>query len=368
VSTEGGNKTSPCSHPKVPGGVWQDGCLIKRCESGVLKEEFADECAQLIDAMVETILADKLAMKGINCSTEKQEDTVEEKLVDKLAEEEPQVLVLGPGKHNGGKSEVLSLPDLEPVDCNIPVFPGGAYWGYVGRSTSDGVLMCGGRTETDQISSCHLLTSSGYQDRLGLINYRYLSASMVTPLGLWITGGWGEDTTEIVTHNQSLSHVRLPESMRAHCLVSINKTHSLLTGGRTGEWYRTSRSAYLYSEEGGFTKIDNMRTKRHKHGCSLINSNTVLVAGGEGSYGWGTKTELLDLTTMKWSSGPSLPGYVTPGYMVGNLLIGVSNIYKLREVVQAQRKEWTWDHVYQKSTLENYEQAFVLNQNVLCNK
>merc|ERR1719376_1991079 len=78
---------------------------------------------------------------------------------------DPQVLFLGPSKHSEGKSEVLSLPDLKPLDCNIPVFPYGDYYGYVGTSTSDGVLMCGGwRSNVGYTSSCYLLTSSGYQD------------------------------------------------------------------------------------------------------------------------------------------------------------------------------------------------------------
>ena len=104
---------------------------------------------------------------------------------------EPQVFLIGPGKHNGGKSIVLSLPDPEPVDCNIPVFPGGEYYGYVGRSTSDGVLMCGGYTENGTTSSCSLLTRSGYQEMPGLIDKRYHAASVVTPLGLWVTGKSG---------------------------------------------------------------------------------------------------------------------------------------------------------------------------------
>ena len=94
------------------------------------------------------------------------------------------VLLIGPGEYSDGKSEVLSLPDLTPLDCNIPVFPGGYYNSYVGRSTSDGVLMCGGRTDGGYTSSCYLLTSSGYQDMPGLINKRIGAASVVTPLGL----------------------------------------------------------------------------------------------------------------------------------------------------------------------------------------
>ena len=102
----------------------------------------------------------------------------------------PQVLLIGPGSGSDGRSEVLNLPDLTPLDCNIPVFPDREYHGYVGRSTSDGVLMCGGMTSSGYTSSssCYLLTSSGYQDMQGLINKRRFATSVVTPLGLWVTG------------------------------------------------------------------------------------------------------------------------------------------------------------------------------------
>ena len=102
---------------------------------------------------------------------------------------DPQALLIGPSYGSPGKSEILSLPDLRPLDCNIPVFPGGEYYGYVGRSTSDGVLMCGGFIQDSGFTtSCYLLTSSGYQDMPGLIYKTIGATSVVTPLGLWVTG------------------------------------------------------------------------------------------------------------------------------------------------------------------------------------
>ena len=102
------------------------------------------------------------------------------------------IFLIGPGRGSNGKSEVLSLPDLVPLDCNIPVFPeGGQYNAYVGRSTSDGVHMCGGRTSNNYynfMSSCYLLSASGYKEMPGPMKKRYNAASVVTPLGWWMTG------------------------------------------------------------------------------------------------------------------------------------------------------------------------------------
>ena len=49
---------------QAPGGVWQEGCLVKTCNSGTVEEGLADECVELIEKKVEKILGDKLAEKG----------------------------------------------------------------------------------------------------------------------------------------------------------------------------------------------------------------------------------------------------------------------------------------------------------------
>merc|ERR1719233_1028649 len=262
---------------------------------------------------------------------------------------EDYILLLGPDNNSDGKSEVLSLPDLTPLDCNIPVFPGGEYYGYVGRSTSDGVLMCGGWTSRHPTSSCYLLTSSGYKTMAGLLKKRYLAASVVTPLGLWVTGGSDGDqyldTTEIWNNNQSRPHVKLPMEMASHCIATLNNTHVLLAGGITGSKY--SSAAFIYSEENGFTRIEDMKTPRYSQGCSVINDSTVIVAGASRRYGELGSTEYLDLTSLTWSDGPELPVEAVSDVQIlgpevlgpeigGHLLIGGNKIYKLEGVWHKQ--------------------------------
>ena len=46
------------------GGVWQEGCLVKTCNSGTVEESLADECVELIEKKVEKILGERLAEKG----------------------------------------------------------------------------------------------------------------------------------------------------------------------------------------------------------------------------------------------------------------------------------------------------------------
>jgi len=318
--------------------------------------------------------ANKDQLEKIQTRSGCQGENVEPK-IDKAG---PQVLLLGPSKRSEGKSMVLSLPDLKPLDCNIPVFPYGDYYGYVGMSTSDGVLMCGGwRSNVGYTSSCYLLTSSGYQDMPALMYNRYRAAALVTPMGLWVTGGNSFHngilaTTELVANNKTRSHVTLPENVEGHCIVKINNTHSLVTGGWTRSWVNyqpisnDTRSAHLYSEDDGFLKIEDMSRKRNNHGCSLINNNTVIVVGGDRS-GYPQSSELLDLTTMTWSVGPKLYQGNSQAAMIGNILIGKDWIYKLEEEVLEQTTQWHWTKMWDMKKSREDVGAFIVNQNMFCN-
>jgi len=411
-----------CSHPQAENGYQvTEGCLQRKCKSGVWRSSLvSNKCcyegkAYSINTTISSTMSeDGCAKAAINCleetpgnaktivsvenyceeyATKDQLEEIKEMLVKQMEagsecqgenveveneKDEPKVLLFGPGGNSGGKSEVLSLPDLTPLDCDIPVFPGedGEYYSYMGRSTSDGVLMCGGETKRnrDVTSSCYLLTSSGYKTMPGLIYRRSNAASVVTPLGLWVTGGegdwYGRDTTEIWSNNQSLPSVRLPEGMWGHCLTNINNTHALLTGGVTSSGSApASSSAFLYSEKDGFTRIQDMKTARYYHGCSLINDSTVMVAAGD----YKSSTEYLDLTSLTWTLGPDLPervfraqilGPEVLGPGIGHLLIGEDKIFKMEEEGPAQTRQWA--KVKQMKDVRFYAQAFVVNQNVFC--
>jgi len=364
-----------------------------------------DGCAKAaIDCVEETPGNAKMVLSVKNyCEDYATKDQLEEikgmmlcqeKIVESKDEKEAmsKVLLIGPG--GNGKSEVLSLPDLTPLDCNIPVFPSGRYYGYVGRSTSDGVLMCGGytyNTDNDITSSCYLLTSSGYQDMPGLIHKRKYAASVVTPLGLWVTGGADGDqildTTEIWSNNQSRPHVKLPERLSNHCLTSLNETHVLLTGGETESGI--SSAAFIYNEEEGFTRIEDMKTRRSDHGCSVINDSTVIVAGGQTyDHSFLSSTEYLDLISLTWSTGPELPEdaprAVWPAQILGpeilgpeiggHLLIEEFNIFKMEQEGLTQTRHWTHSIDHSSLTGQSKELngprlwagTFVVDQNMFC--
>ena len=111
--------------------------------------------------------------------------------------------------------------------------------------------------------------------------------------------------------------------MSSHCMTWVNQSHILITGGSNYEEDEEDNSedsagSYLYSEETGFTRIEDMKRPRSNHGCSVINESLVFVAGGiRNKY-----TEYLDLATLTWFDGPELPGYVGPATMTGDILVG----------------------------------------------
>merc|ERR1719233_1277834 len=103
-----------------------------------------DGCAKAaLDCVEETPGNAKMVLRAqnyckVNASNEQlQESKNKTKDEDKVAD--AQALLIGPGYSSNGQSEVLSLPDLTPLNCSLPVYPGGRYHSYVGRASTEGV-------------------------------------------------------------------------------------------------------------------------------------------------------------------------------------------------------------------------------------
>jgi len=384
-----------CSYPQAEDGekIIEE-CFQRSCESSVWKltpvanmccyekksysinttissSMSEDGCAKAaIDCVEGTPGNAKMVLRAQNycqvrASNEQLQESNKTKYDDKVAD--AQVLLIGPGYSSSGKSEVLSLPDLAPLNCSLPVYPGGRYHSYVGRASSEGVLMCGGMTTDGLTSSCYLLTARGYKDIPGLLNKRYSAASIVTPQGWWVTGGHDGDqgltSTELWSNNQWQEHLRLPEPMWGHCMTWVNNSHILITGGQTGNW-DVSGSSYLYSEGAGFTKVENMKTPRADHGCLVINENLVFVAGGFSNNRSLKETEYLNLTSLTWSAGPDLPDVAGSGSaeMIGSLTVGEDAIFKLEDLGMASKKQWQWVEVRKRQYLGTNFGAYIISE------
>jgi len=389
-----------CSHPQADDGdEVMEGCLLRTCKSGAWRSSLVSIkcCYEKKPYMINTTISstkseDGCVMAAIDCveetpgiakmvlsvknyceeyATKEQLEEIKDLLLQQGEvgcqednKEESKALLIGPATTSNGKSEVLSLPDLTPLDCNIPVFPESSSHG-VGSYTSDGVHICG----SGRPASCNLLTATGYKDMPAMMNKRAYAASILTKQGWWVTGGYGGNqfpyqylaTTELWSNNQWQEHVSLPVAMVGHCMTSVNQSHIIITGGEIAGIIENDPvylySSYLYSEETGFTRIQDMKRPRGSHGCSVINDNVVVVAGG---YGAGNKTEYLDLTTLTWSDGPEVLELVGGAVMTGSIMVGRDKIFQLEEVAQSSGRQWQWVEA-RKLEAKNTFGAFIIS-------
>jgi len=401
-----------CSEPQADDGDQViKGCIQMKCEAGFWRSSLVstgccyggisyfinatirstmskDRCAEAVIKCVEETPGNPEIVHIVNnncvgCATKdqlllKQNETTSKYNVDVKDEnlkKDSKALLIGSGTTYGEwwgyrSPYVLSLPDLTPLDCNLTFR--GDYWGYVGRYTSDGLHLCGGRTEWSWDNPCYLLTNSGFKEMPGLLHKRFRPGSVMTEKGWWITGGWDQEdyiaTTELWSNNEWKEHVRLPHELgvNGHCMARVNQSHIIITGGAT----RNStdrillRSSYMYSEDSGFTKLEDMKTPRTYHGCSVINDTALFVSGGlyeEGNKGIGT--EYLDLTTLTWSDGPELPSIkYEDTVMMGTHIIGSKEVFKLEELgLPSDERKWQWVKVGELEKARGSFRSFLIN-------
>ena len=118
----------------------------------------------------------------------------------------------------------------------------------------------------------------------------------------------------------------LPEPVFRHCLVKVNNTMLISTGGRINSDY-SGNTNVLNVLDNTWTPGPQLRDPRSEHTCGVMNwknpdtgsqEKVVVVAGGVGDPGFVLSTELLFLDQFNsgWVAGPSLPKEVSDATMV----------------------------------------------------
>ena len=148
--------------------------------------------------------------------------------------------------------------------------------------------------------------------------------------------------------------------MYGHCLVKLNTTHALLTGGYSSSSGHLS-SSYLYSEHSGFVKQADMTHARISHGCALHSDGLVFVTGGyDGSLV--KTTEYFSLSSLTWLPGPDLPVSTYGGKMLAvdgkTFFIGGNKnkkIFQLESLAELSTAAWwKWVEVGELHTEKRY--------------
>lgn len=121
-------------------------------------------------------------------------------------------------------------------------------------------------------------------------------------------------TTELYYNNTWHVHTNLPQPVAHHCMLQVNSSHTLLTGGydNTGD----SAATYLYSDRTGFIRQPDMSTARSSHSCEMTTDGYAVVGGGFNNFGTLDKVEYFSFSTLSWQSGPALPVATGGGAMV----------------------------------------------------
>jgi len=314
---------NPCNDPKAVGGVWQEGCLVKTCNSGTVEESLADECAELIEKKVEKILGEKLAEKGIECSTENGGLTEAGKY------QTPGIILAGGSWQTHVK---LIKPETKEV-CNLPDIP--SYFSFASMDLVDGTpIMCGSwfaspglsrmKNETENrkfspVSSCVQLSPATKEAEWTIVTenmpLRRDHVSMATPAGIFLMGGYSGKSVDLLKPDGSLQRriFNLERLIDCGCGIEDEGTLIITGGGSNGREAEATKMVDRYNSKGFVETLPEMNYERIGHGCGYFHKDgkKVLVVGGGyyGRYNKISSTEIFTMGSKTWSvSAPlSLP-------------------------------------------------------------
>ena len=171
------------------------------------------------------------------------------------------------------------------------------------------VLVCGRvvDTETSFNPICITLSGDGQDDQI-LSNHQQLHASMLVGsaflvidhgASLWVTGGWLNGTTKILTFQQSSEPEVKPgpplphgSALRHHCLVKVGAKDAIISGGLGTNPLVNLASPMYWSfnfDTVSWKFVRNMITARAKHSCGVLadpalpgsSVKIIVAAGGE---------------------------------------------------------------------------------------
>ena len=234
------------------------------------------------------------------------------------------------------QTEVFDLKSNGSNCCISPEFPFQTSCGAT-TVTSKGILLCGGHNHaTDaKTSDCYQLQSDMSYSKAGSMTEPRSSfvSVLLENRDVWMIGGWDGDkflsSTEIVGETGSKPSIELPLTLGYHCLIKINETFALLTGGITREPNISSTTInHTYFVNLITNELSNgpsLLSQRCWHSCEsfVLNGKTFgIVSGGYTGSSYGSQfldtSEILDFSdnSQSWKKGPKLPRKINRATMV----------------------------------------------------
>ena len=190
-------------------------------------------------------------------------------------------------------SEMIDLAIKSDSSCrNWAEFPRDVD-SATGGLIKETVVICGGGNTEGSSDECYSLNGQVATLITHMsVKREYAASLVINGASLWITGGWNTDTgywnasTEYITLEGSIPGPDMPIPLELHALVAINKTCSLLIGGRTTGLV-TIPTVYYFDREGQiWSQGPDLMQARKSHAAGLVTDETtydefVIVTGGE---------------------------------------------------------------------------------------
>ena len=233
-----------------------------------------------------------------------------------------------------GTSEVIDLRNPTNQCDNFGNYTNEVFAASGGLLNGTYPLICGGAYS---FGECSIL---GSNMSVYLKEKRSFAASVVfNNNSLWITGG--EDpqptgTSEFVTladgNLYNYEGPRLPVNVLGHCMLALNETTFMLTGG--GNSYEFETNTTLLMQE-YWIEGPRLEIPRRVHACGILNApngTRYAVVSGGASVLSQQSVEFLDLDRMElgWFPGPYLPKPLYAHSMVAteNSLVVIGGLEK----------------------------------------
>jgi hypothetical protein len=240
---------------------------------------------------------------------------------------------------NSDKTEVIDVVNSDNNCRPLANIPFDEIEGVTGGLIGNKPVICGGAIDYqkgDYRKDCFVIGQS-------VTNQPKMSSARAFATGvtlnkhtLWITGGrMSGDTnkknyrsTEFIQLNGTRPGPDLPNFLQNHCLVALNSTTILLTGGRKN-WSRSTMDVYYYHiDQHSWTKGPPMNTNRHGHSCAMFksalhdNADVVAVVGGYDDHDSLLATsEFLIVGTDFWTQGRYRQEYRTLAHVTYKFVV-----------------------------------------------
>lgn len=152
---------------------------------------------------------------------------------------------------------VFDLKNPANVCDPVPDYPLEMTQGTGGLIDNQFPVVCGGSGVSGYLNQCFIFRSNQWEFLLNMTSSRDEAASVMIDNTMWILGGRDAkgvslNTTEFIGGKTTLAGPEMPLATRNHCVMKINETAIMTTGGKPFTWFGNRTDIYNF-ETGQWT-------------------------------------------------------------------------------------------------------------------